>query len=88
MEIKRPFPQIASSFVASGGADKHFVHTAGADDFVNQWKNGCASAIDHALPADLKHSRVWQDAKVGSGLGRREKPRVGQRALHQQGLKL
>jgi hypothetical protein len=49
---------------------------------------GRATAVDDALPADLDHRRFWQDPEVLRRLHRLQKPRVGQRSLHEERLEL
>ena len=73
---------------AGAGADQQLVVLAGGDDLVDQRIDGRAAAVDHALPADLDHRGVRQDAEVRRRLRRRQKLRVGQRPLHQERFEL
>ena len=71
---------------AGAGPDQHLMGLARGDDLVDQRVDRGPAAVDHALPADLDHRRVGEDAEVRRRLGRRQKLGIVQRSLHQQRL--
>ncbi len=73
---------------AGPGPDQKLVGLAGLHDLVDQRIDRRAAAIDHALPTDLDHGGIRQDAEIRRRVRRRHKLGIRERPLHQERFEL